>query len=282
MCVELIGDEDPPRVGIGIYGPVDVGDEVSFRSGWADRRADDLAGYDVEICDQRQGPVADVLELDTFHEARPDGLGFMESLERLHARLLVGAHHVRALGRKLRSVTVRVADVLDVGLVLLRVFALVLRGQPVLALVRSQVRFAKKRSTCRGEMLSTIPLLMASRASSGGVQCDTGSPLSAGGSHASAMIPVICSGVNFGGAPQRSSSVRIPMMSFSRSLADASLCSAASNAGLARAHRWRQRRTHCRSMPSSSAWISFAHPSADSNTMRHRSTNRCGAVFATP
>ncbi len=33
VCVELIGDEDPPRVGIGLYGPVDVGDEVSFRSG---------------------------------------------------------------------------------------------------------------------------------------------------------------------------------------------------------------------------------------------------------
>src|SRR5258706_2076681 len=207
VCVELIGDEDPSRVGIGLDGPVDVGDEVSFCSGWADRRADDLAGYDVEVCDQRKGTVADVLELDTFHEAGPNGLGFMESLECLHARLLVGAHHVRALGRKLRSVTVRVADVLDVGLVLLRVFALVLRGQPVLALVRSQVRFAKKRSTCRGEMLSTIPLLMASRASSGGVQCDTGSPLSVGDSHPSAMIPMICSGVNIGGAPHRSSSV---------------------------------------------------------------------------
>ncbi len=107
-----------------------------------------------------------------------------------------------------------------------------------------------------------------------------GIPLSAGDSHASAMIPVTCSGVNFGGAPQRSSSVRIPMMSFSRSLADASLCWAASNAGRAPAHRWRQRRTHCRSMPNSSAWVSFAQPSAESSTMRHRSTNRCGAVFA--
>jgi hypothetical protein len=33
-------------------------------------------------------------------------------------------------------------------------------------------------------------------------------------------------------------------------------------------------------MPSSSACASFAHPSADSSTIRHRSTNRCGAVFA--
>jgi hypothetical protein len=33
-------------------------------------------------------------------------------------------------------------------------------------------------------------------------------------------------------------------------------------------------------MPNSLAWASFAHPSADSSTIRHRSTNRCGAVFA--
>jgi hypothetical protein len=131
-----------------------------------------------------------------------------------------------------------------------------------------------------GDMLSTMPRLTASRASSGGVQCEMGIPLSAGDSHASAMIPVISSGVNFGGAPQRSSSVRIPMISFSRSLVDAFRCSAVSNAGLALAHRWRQRRTHCRSMPNSSAWVSLDNPSAESRPMRHRSTSRCGAVFA--
>src|SRR6266498_891924 len=257
-----------------------IGDEINLRPGRTDRRADHLAGRDVEVCDQRQGAVADVFELDTFHQARPNGLGFMEPLERLHAGILVGAHHVRARGRKPRSVPVGVADVLDIGLVLLRVFALVLRGQPILAFVRSQVRLAKKRSPCRGEMLSTMPLLMASRASSGGVQCDTGTPLSAGDSHASAMIPVICSGVNFGGAPHRSSSVRIPMMSFSRSLSDAPRFSAATSARRALAHRWRQRRTRCRSIPSSSAWSSFPRPSADRRMMRHRSTSRCGAVLA--
>src|SRR4051794_2092563 len=143
------------------------------------------------------------------------GLG-MQPLQRLHAGLLVGAHHVGAHCRESRCIPVGVADVLDVGLVLVGVFAFVLRGQPILALVRSQVRFAKKRSTCRGEMLSTMPRLMASRASSGGVQCDTGTPLCDGCSQANAMIAVICSGVNFGGAPHRSSSMRIPMMSFSR------------------------------------------------------------------
>ena len=44
------------------------------------------------------------------------------------------------------------------------------------------------------------------------------------------------------------------------------------------AHRLRQRRTRCRSTPSSSPWSSFLRPSADISTMRHRSTKRCGAV----
>ena len=76
-----------------------------------------------------------------------------------------------------------------------------------------------------------MPRLMASRASSGGVQCDTGTPLCDGGSQANAMIAVICSGVNVGGAPHRSSSMTIPMMSFSRSLSDASRFSAAAQCG---------------------------------------------------
>jgi hypothetical protein len=72
--------------------------------------------------------VTDVLELDTFDESGLNGLGFMETFEGLHARLLVRAHHVYALCREVRSVTVRVTDVLDVSLVLLRVVTLVLRG----------------------------------------------------------------------------------------------------------------------------------------------------------
>src|SRR5436853_1316408 len=53
--VELIGDEDPACVRIGLDGLVDMGDEISFRSGRSDRRVDHLAGCDIEVCDQRQG-----------------------------------------------------------------------------------------------------------------------------------------------------------------------------------------------------------------------------------
>src|SRR5687768_14086181 len=57
--------------------------------------------------------VADVL----VPRGRAERAWFLESLERLHARLVTGAHHVRARHRKLRSVTLRVADVLDAGLI---------------------------------------------------------------------------------------------------------------------------------------------------------------------
>ena len=46
------------------------------------------------------------------------------------------------------------------------------------------------------------------------------------------------------------------------------------------AHRYRQRRTRCRSTPNTSAWSRLSRPSADNRTMRHRSTICCGDNFA--
>jgi len=160
--VELVGDEDPARFGIGVDGPVDVGNKVRFGPSGPDGWPDDLASRDVEVCYQAQRPMSDVLKLDPLDEAGPYRLCFMDPLERLHAGLLVRADHVRALFSELSGVLIRFAEPLDVCLVLLGSFALVLRRQPVLALVRSKLRLAKKRSTCLGEMLSTMPRLIAS------------------------------------------------------------------------------------------------------------------------
>lgn len=55
-------------------------------------------------------------------------------------------------------------------------------------------------------MLSTMPRLTASRASSLWLQWLSGRSLSSGGSQASAMIAQTCSGVNVAGAPERGSS----------------------------------------------------------------------------
>lgn len=129
-------------------------------------------------------------------------------------------------------------------------------------------------------MLTTILRLTASRASSPGVQCETGNPLSPGGSQAKAMIAAICSGVNVAGAPLRSSSVRIARIRLSKSLAVAPSASAVAKPADALAQRARQRRTRCRSTPNSSARSSLSRPSADKRTMRQRSTNRWGALRA--
>ena len=55
-------------------------------------------------------------------------------------------------------------------------------------------------------MSSTIPRLIASRATSAGVQWLTGNSLSGGFSQASATIAVSCSGENLPGAPGRGAS----------------------------------------------------------------------------
>ena len=145
--IELIGHEYPRRVRIGIKGGCDVGGEICFGSRRADRRADDFAGNDIEVRNQTQGPMSAIFELDTLDQARSSRLAFMQTFERLNAGFLIDAHDVCAFCRKLRRVAVGVADPIDVGLVLFGRFALVLRGKPVLAFMRSQDRSAKKRST---------------------------------------------------------------------------------------------------------------------------------------
>jgi len=207
MGIELVCDEYPTRLRVGVQGGFDVSGKVLFGARWTDARTDELARSDNEVGDQTQRAVSSIFELDALGQTRSNRFGFMQPFTGLHPGFLVHTHHVRALLGKLWGLSVQLTQRFDVGLVLLRVFAFVLRGEPVLTLVRSQVRRAKKRSTWREEMLSTKPLFTASRASSAGVQCDTGKPLSEGGSHAKAINPAICSALNVAGAPRRTSSL---------------------------------------------------------------------------
>src|SRR6266545_3912452 len=91
--IELVGHEDPWRVGIGVDSPRDVGGEIRLGSSRPNRGADDHACHDVEVRDQTQGAVSDVLELDALDEARPNRLRFMQTFEGLHAGLLVSADY---------------------------------------------------------------------------------------------------------------------------------------------------------------------------------------------
>ena len=80
-----------------------------------------------------------ILELDALDQARPSGFAGVYTLKRLHTGFLIDTHDVRAFGRESRPVAVGVTESFDIGLVLGGCFALVLRGEPVLALVRSQI-----------------------------------------------------------------------------------------------------------------------------------------------
>ena len=124
---------------------------------------------------------------------------------------------------KVGGVRVRLADRSHVRFVLLGILAIVLRRQPVLALVRPEIPPFRTRSTWRGEIVSTMPRVMTSSASSRGVQWVTGRPLSPGGSQATAMICTNCSAVKVAGAPGRLSSARTASISVDRSLADGPL-----------------------------------------------------------
>lgn len=119
-----------------------------------------------------------------------------------------------------------------------------------------------------------MPHLIASSASSWGVQCVTGRPDSWGSSQATAMIWAICSGSNTLGAPGRGSSASTCSINSANLLSSTPSPSASSKAGAAAAHRSRQMRTVPRSrFKRSPTWVLLA-PSAASNTMLHRRTSR--------
>ena len=114
--------------------------------------------------------MANVLELVLLDLSWTRRLGWVDSFERLHAGLLVGTDDMSPRLREFGCLPIDVTDRLDILIELLAVLKLVLRGQPIAALVGAEVDLDKKRSTWRGEIESTMPRLMASRASSGGVQ----------------------------------------------------------------------------------------------------------------
>ena len=62
MGVELVGDKDPSRLGIGLDSLGDVGREVSFGACGYNAGCHDLSGGYIQIGDQRLGAMALVFE----------------------------------------------------------------------------------------------------------------------------------------------------------------------------------------------------------------------------
>ena len=155
--VELVEDEDPSGLGIGVDGRCDVGGEVGFGSSDADGRKNRLAGGDLEVGDEAQGAVTTILELDALGPAGARRQAGMEPMFRTSASYCAG----------FSSLSLEVSQYL----------LLCGRKSPPL----------RMRSTCLGEMVSTIPRSMTSSLSSLGVQWVTGRPLSSGTSQATAI-----------------------------------------------------------------------------------------------
>ena len=85
-----------------------------------------------------------------------------------------------------------------------------------------------------------MPRVMASAASSGGVQCVTGRPDAPGCSQASAMIEQITSALNFTGVPERGSSEKVASISRRRSAVLHDAASRALSRGATASQRVRQ------------------------------------------
>ncbi len=147
MSIQLVDDENPRGIGVGIDRGIDVLDEVDLSARRSDRRTDNLARDHIKVRHQRQRSMSDILELDSFNETRSHRFRFIFSLQSLHSSLFIGADHVCAFGREFRCIQVGVAELFHVRLILLGVLSLVLRSQPILRLVGPKARFAKKRST---------------------------------------------------------------------------------------------------------------------------------------
>ena len=82
--VELVGDEYPTRIGIGLDSRRDMRGEIGLGSRRPERRTQDFAGGDLEVGDQTQGAVAVVLELDALDQARPSRFAGVYKIGRAH------------------------------------------------------------------------------------------------------------------------------------------------------------------------------------------------------
>jgi len=111
--VEVVGEEEPTRVGVGVDGLSDVRGEVLLGAARAKGGGKDRPGGDVEGGDQAEGAVADVLVFAAFGAAGAHGLGGCRAFERLEAGHLVGADHMTAEGFQHRGVGVGRTNGLD-------------------------------------------------------------------------------------------------------------------------------------------------------------------------
>ncbi len=135
MSIQIVHDEDPPRLRVGLDRVKNVPHEIFFRACHTNGRRGHLALYYIPIADQAQRPMSRVFEFDPLHLAglHRDRLG--NTLQRLNTRHLVHRDGIRILLEiQVWSFQIRLTNGLYLLFENLGIF--LLGGEPILAAVR--------------------------------------------------------------------------------------------------------------------------------------------------
>ena len=109
---QVVGDEDPARLGVCRDGLLDMGREVGFIPRLLYGRCDDCAGCNLEVADECLRAVPLVFELILFGMSGDHGPGRGNPFGRLNAGLLIDAQRMNSLlFQPLRRRPIRLADI---------------------------------------------------------------------------------------------------------------------------------------------------------------------------
>jgi hypothetical protein len=100
MGVELVGNEDPGGMWIGLDRLDNVRGEVGFGARGSQAGSHHLTGGHIQVGDQTQGAMAFIFEFLPLDVTGQHGQRWVEAFEGLDAGHLIGAVHMRARRRK--------------------------------------------------------------------------------------------------------------------------------------------------------------------------------------
>jgi len=113
MSVELIRDEDPCGLRVGLDALGDMGGEVGFSARGSKAGCHDLPGSHFQIGDQTLGAMPLVLKLLALDVTWLEGQAGMQTLQSLDASHFIGTQHMRALLSKGRGGLIDLTDRAD-------------------------------------------------------------------------------------------------------------------------------------------------------------------------
>ena len=123
MGIKLISNEYDLGVRTEtVDGTCDVQSEVSFGACGTNRRLEDLAGGDIEICDQALRTVANIFKLTKFDATTLHRASRSCALQRLDAGLFVGTENMGPGGLQVARLAIQIAKLSDLFVELCGIF----------------------------------------------------------------------------------------------------------------------------------------------------------------